>query len=252
MTYYAKKTTIYKPLFFFFCGWFPTCQVRAVRFYVSSSPPLLSSPLLSSSPSSPSSPLTFSSSWSFFSLLLSTVIPHCKCSVPDLNRDRPRPVFATGPQPRSFAPSVRCRTSTSRKNVRRDARRNVRQNVRKNVRRYARKYVRKTARRICQKECEKECQKICWNECQKECQTECQERCQKQSQKECQKICQKECQKICQQECQKIFYSQYVKFRVIGREVWQGTLGAYGRSTEGDEEARGRGGRSEQEEMRLT
>ena len=42
----------------------------------------------------------------------STAIPHCKCSLPDLNRDRLRPVFAAGPQLRCAAPSVRCWTST--------------------------------------------------------------------------------------------------------------------------------------------
>ena len=38
-------------------------------------------------------------------------------------------------------------------------------------------------------------------------------------------------------ECQRIFYIQYVKLRVAGREVRQGTLGADGRSRGGDEEA---------------
>ena len=127
---------------------FPTCQVRIFRFYVSSSTPLpfsslRSSPLLFSffffsffffffSP-----PLTFSSSWSFFSLLLSTASHPCQfylldsnrehlllsvrcrtstamvcaqCSLPDPNHDQPRPVFATGPQPRSSALSVGCWT----------------------------------------------------------------------------------------------------------------------------------------------
>ena len=124
---------------------FPTCQVRIVRFYVSSSTPLPFSSLRSSplrfsffffffffSP-----PLTFSSSWSFFSLLLSTASHPCQfylpdsnrehlllsvrcrtstamvcaqCSLPDPNHDQPHPVFATGPQPRSSALSVGCWT----------------------------------------------------------------------------------------------------------------------------------------------
>ena len=90
---------------------FPTCQVRVVRFYVScllllsSSPPLLS-PLLSSSS-------------------CSTAI-HAQCALPDLNHDHPRsvcpagpqprhprPVFPAGPQPRVSPPSVPCRTSTA-------------------------------------------------------------------------------------------------------------------------------------------
>ena len=37
---------------------------------------------------------------------------HAQCSLPDLNHDHPRPVFAAGPQPRPATPSVRCRTST--------------------------------------------------------------------------------------------------------------------------------------------
>ena len=84
---------------------FPTCQVRVVRFYVSclllSSPPLLSSsPLLLSSP-----PLLSSS--------CSTATLDAQCSLSDLNHDHPRPVFPAGPQPRPSPPSVPCRTSTT-------------------------------------------------------------------------------------------------------------------------------------------
>ena len=77
-----------------FSGFFPTCQVRVVRFYVSCRS-------------------------SFSSLLLlafcrtSTTTIHAQCSLPDLNHDHPRPVFAAGPQPRPSMPSVRCRTSTT-------------------------------------------------------------------------------------------------------------------------------------------
>ena len=91
-----------------FFGFFPTCQVRVVRFYVScllllsSSPPLLlsSPPLLLSSP-----PLLSSSS-------CSTAI-HAQCALPDLNHDHPRSVCPAGPQPRPSPPSVPCRTSTA-------------------------------------------------------------------------------------------------------------------------------------------
>ena len=38
---------------------------------------------------------------------------HAQCSLPDLNHDHPRPVFAAGPQPRPATPSVHCRTSTT-------------------------------------------------------------------------------------------------------------------------------------------
>ena len=101
---------------------FPTCQVRVVRFYVScfllvlvlllllssrppSPPPLLSSPLLSSSPllvSSPPAPCR-----------TSTTTIHAQCALPDLNHDHPRPVFPAGPQPRVSGPSVPCRTWTT-------------------------------------------------------------------------------------------------------------------------------------------
>ena len=82
--------------------YFPTCQVRVVRFYVSCllllSSPLLSSSLLVSSPRLLSSPPLLSSS---------------SCSLPDLNHDHPCPVFPAGPQPRPSPPSVPCRTSTT-------------------------------------------------------------------------------------------------------------------------------------------
>ena len=77
---------------------FPTCQVRVVRFYVSSQLP---APLLLSSP-----PLLSSSS-------CSTATLDAPCSLSDLNHDHPRPVFPAGPQPRPSPPSVPCRTSTT-------------------------------------------------------------------------------------------------------------------------------------------
>ena len=124
-------------MFFVF---FPTCQVRVVRFYVScllllpasclppassSSfrrllPPAASCRLLPRSPplrqlrstvfaagpqprpSTPSVPCRTST----------TTIP-AQCSLPDLNRDHPRPVFPAGPQPQPSPPSVPCRTSTA-------------------------------------------------------------------------------------------------------------------------------------------
>ena len=43
---------------------------------------------------------------------LTTTI-HAQCSLPDLNREYPRPVFPAGPQPRPSPPSVPCRTSTT-------------------------------------------------------------------------------------------------------------------------------------------
>ena len=105
---------------------FPTCQVRVVRFYVSclvlllllSSPPPLVVLLVlllncdsrstvfsvgpQPRPSTPSVPCR-----------TSTTTIHAQCSLPDLNREYPRPVFPAGPQPRPSTPSVPCRTSTA-------------------------------------------------------------------------------------------------------------------------------------------
>ena len=109
---------------------FPTCQVRVVRFYVScfllvlvlllpllvlllllllsslllSSSPLLLLPAgLQPRPSTPSVPCR-----------TSTTTIHAQCSLPDLNREYPGPVFPAGPEPRPSTPSVPCRTSTAR------------------------------------------------------------------------------------------------------------------------------------------
>ena len=64
-------------------SFFPTCQVRVVRFYVSR---LLPPP-------------------SAFRRLPPP---------PDLNHDHPRQAFPAGPQPQESTPSVPCRTSTAR------------------------------------------------------------------------------------------------------------------------------------------
>ena len=119
-------------------SWFPTCQVRVVRFYIScllllSSPRLLSSsPLLllllnrdprrtvvsvgpQPRPSTPSVPCRTSTTTITASVpcRTSTTTIHAQCSLPDLNREYPRPVFPAGPQPRPSTPSVPCRTSTA-------------------------------------------------------------------------------------------------------------------------------------------
>ena len=105
---------------------FPTCQVRVVRFYVScllllsSSPPLLSSSplllllLLNRDPRSvcPAGPQPRPSTLSVPCRTSTTTIP-AQCSLPDLNRECPRPVFPAGPLPRPSTPSVPCRTSTA-------------------------------------------------------------------------------------------------------------------------------------------
>ena len=111
VTFFLKKWCYFQTLHFF-----PTCQVRVVRFYVSCLL-LSSSPLLllllnrdprrtvfsvgpQPRPSTPSVPCRTST----------TTIP-AQCSLPDLNHDHPRPVFPAGPQPRVSTPSVPCRTS---------------------------------------------------------------------------------------------------------------------------------------------
>ena len=117
-------------------SFFPTCQVRVVRFYVSCLlllprpafrfrlplplPPSASCLVLlilllncdprrtvfsvgpQPRPSTPSVPCR-----------TSTTTIHAQCSLPDLNREYPRPVFPAGPQPRPSTPSVPCRTSTA-------------------------------------------------------------------------------------------------------------------------------------------
>ena len=95
---------------------FPTCQVRVVRFYVSCllllllllrllrlllpRPPPPRPPCHPCRPCRPRRPC-------------STAIRDPQCSLPDLNHDHPRPVFPAGPQPRPSTPSVPCRTSTT-------------------------------------------------------------------------------------------------------------------------------------------
>ena len=176
---------------------FPTCQVRVVSFYVGASPPPRPSPPPSPpppppppsppsppcppSPSPPSPPPPPSPPRLVFAAAISSAL---SVRPPrDLNRDQIRPVSATGPQPRtsapsvryrtptaiicaqvfatgpqarSSAPSVRCRTSTAiicaqcllpdlnqQKECRKDARKNVRQNVRRDVRNNVRRNVRR-------------------------------------------------------------------------------------------------------------
>ena len=117
----ANEINVYEYIIYIYAKtelfvFFPTCQVRVVRFYVSCLL-LSSSPLLllllnrdprrtvfsvgpQPRPSTPSVPGRTST----------TTIP-AQCSLPDLNHDHPRPVFPAGPQPRVSTPSVPCRTS---------------------------------------------------------------------------------------------------------------------------------------------
>ena len=90
----------------------PTCQVRVVRFYISSSSSSSSSSFSSFSSSSSAGPQPRPSTPSFPCRTSTTTI-HAQCSLPNLNHDHPRPVFPARPQPRPSAPSVPCRTSTT-------------------------------------------------------------------------------------------------------------------------------------------
>ena len=124
---YKSEFSCRKNMFFF-----PTCQVRVVRFYVSCFLLVLLLLVLlllllllvllvllvlllncdprrtvfsvgpQPRPSTHSVPCR-----------TSTTTIHAQCSLPDLNHDHPRPVFPAGPQPRPSTPSVPCRTSTA-------------------------------------------------------------------------------------------------------------------------------------------
>ena len=104
---------------------FPTCQVRVVRFYVS----LFSSSSSSSSFSSASSSVSLSCRDSVRSVWhvgpqprycefsgacwTPTAILRVQCGVPDPNRDPASSVWRAGPQPRSSEFSVASRTPTA-------------------------------------------------------------------------------------------------------------------------------------------
>ena len=96
-------------MFFFF----PACQVRVVRFYVSClpppPPPRSPAPFASSSSSSYSSSSASSSTASFgrqCSRWISTAGAGWQRSPQDLNRPLRMAVFPTGPQPRVLLDSV--------------------------------------------------------------------------------------------------------------------------------------------------
>ena len=129
---------------------FPTCQVRVVRFYVSCRS------FSSSSASSGPQPRLSTPS---VRCRTSTTTSHAQCSLPDLNHDQPRPVFAAGPQPRPSTPSVRCRTSTTTSHVQcslPDLNHD-----------HPRPVFAAGPQLLCQKLCQIECQKIRQIECQK-------------------------------------------------------------------------------------
>ena len=166
-----------------FSCFFPTCQVRVVRFYVSC---LLLLLLLLLRLLLPRPPLLLLLVLLVVLVVLAQLRPaihsvlcrtstttiHAQCSLPDLNHDHPRPMFPAGPQPRPPSPSVPCRTSTTTIHAQcslpdlnreyprqvfpagphvgrygtKNVQKKVRKNVRKNVRRYVRRYARRYAR----------------------------------------------------------------------------------------------------------
>ena len=86
-----------------YASFFPTCQVRVVRFYQSCSPPPPPHPPPPRPPPPPRSP-DFSR--------------HCRTSTAsarsqDLNRELQIPVGTAGPQPRLPGYTTHCRTSTA-------------------------------------------------------------------------------------------------------------------------------------------
>ena len=107
---------------------FPTCQVRVVRFYVSCLLLLLPSAACRLPPPPPPPPprplllvllvllvvlVQLRPAIHSVPCRTSTTTIPAQRSLPDLNHDHPRPVFPAGPQPRVSPPSVPCRTSTT-------------------------------------------------------------------------------------------------------------------------------------------
>ena len=99
--------------------YFPTCQVRVVRFYQSCSPPPPPHPPPPSPPPPP--PRSPDPNRDFQIavrlLLLAVQIPtatsRSQWALPDLHRERQIPAAPAGPPPRAPDPSGHCRTSTA-------------------------------------------------------------------------------------------------------------------------------------------
>ena len=87
---------------------FPTCQVRVVRFYVSTGPPSSSSSFSSSC-----RPPQLRSCECSVACRTPAAILRVQCGVPDPNRDPASSVWRAGPQPRSCKFSVASRTPTA-------------------------------------------------------------------------------------------------------------------------------------------
>ena len=90
--------------------WFPTCQVRVVRFYQSCSPPPPPPPHPPPPPPPPPPPCTPDPSGHSRT---STASARSQWALPDLHRELKIPVGTAGPQPRLPGCSGHCRTSTA-------------------------------------------------------------------------------------------------------------------------------------------
>ena len=125
---------------------FPTCQVRVVRFYVSC--PSCSSPCPSSSslPAVGSARSKHGAPDCSGQRRTSTWSSRLQWAEPDLNSELPIAVSSAGPQPRAPDCSGQRRTSATTRYVKRYVRnmsaKNVRRYARRNVRRYVNRNVR--------------------------------------------------------------------------------------------------------------
>ena len=89
--------------------YFPTCQVRVVRFYVSCLPPSA----FRLPPAACHLPPAASCLVLLVLVQLRSAIHIVLCRTSTTTIHGPRPVFPAGPQPRPAMPSVPCRTSTA-------------------------------------------------------------------------------------------------------------------------------------------
>ena len=130
---------------------FPTCQVRVVRFYKS----------CPSSPSSSSCPRPPPLCRHLCHHLRQLYVARCRSqwAAPDLRGELPSGVGSAGPHPGSAQAERAAPLTGQKKNVRRCVRKGRQKYVRRNVNRIIRRYVRKHVRKECQKIRQKECQK---------------------------------------------------------------------------------------------
>ena len=167
---------------FFF---FPTCQVRVVRFYTRH-PPLLLPPSF-----------FFFLFFFFFSSSFSPAL-HRSGQRQTSTGALPSRAGNAGPQKPRKGTKI-CQKSCQKERQKRYPKKLP--NDSEEMSQTLSEENQKECRNIYQRECPQKCQK----EREKMCQKECRKKCHKICQKKCQKIwCQKDCEKKCQKECQKI------------------------------------------------